>query len=144
MKCFLLLLLISPLLCFSQISPKLVCTDINVSGDDFSYDTSDVRFVGFLEGEGKNSVKFFSNDELSINAFFYLRTINSKRSSVKSGSVRIEIVYYLVAGNSIDKRITERIVYLGDNVDFSFVENFVYEDGLKNKRVSLTYKLTKQ
>lgn len=144
MKKLLWLCLFSPFLTFAQVSPRLVCSNIKVYADSLKFESTDSRIVGYLEGEGLQVMKFFFNNEITIDAVFKIQPIQSRRSSVKSGSIRVSVVYFLVAGNSVDKRKTERIIYLNDLVDFDFLENFVYQDGLKNKRVSLSYKLTKQ
>ena len=144
MEKLLFFLFVSPILCFGQISPKLFCSNIKVDGGDLKFDTTDIHFVGYLEGEGRNAIKFFSNNELSIDAIFKTKTIYSKRSSVKSGSVRVNIVYFIRFGDNFDIRRTERIIYLNDKVDLNFLENFVYVDGAKSKRITLSYKITKQ
>jgi hypothetical protein len=140
MKKVLLALFLFPLLLSAQVEyTVLEITDVVVKNQTDS--VMGVPFNIYLKDDTKNRENILINSEkLNIKANFAIASNNNKRSSTKSGSVRVTVTYYSFFNEKKDKRKTEYIFYLNNERKFEVKETFVFGNGLKATQYTLTYK----
>lgn len=110
---------------------------VDKSGNQYSGSdqTFDVR-------QNKNTSRkvLFENNEVKIEATYKIVGYNSRRSSTKTGAVKVTVNYISTYAGKKDKRTSEYVFYLDDARKFDVKENFVYKRGIKSYGLTLTYK----
>jgi hypothetical protein len=124
-----------------QDQAKLLISDVTFKTDGWSHVNPNTITVRLTDGTRENKIPFYNSSDFSLFVDFKIDAIDSRRSSVKSGSIRLKTVYHLLSGNRKDKRTTEKIIYLGDTKEYEVVENFVIFNGLNSIKLSLSYKV---
>jgi hypothetical protein len=87
-----------------------------------------------------NNVQLYQSSNLSITADIKVSSNNSRRSSTKSGSITLDVVYHTNYSGKKDKRTAQYIFYLDDDRSFVAKEQFVFKNGLKPRQIKLSYK----
>jgi hypothetical protein len=139
-KNIILLFLFLPLLTFSQDYAQLTISNIKVVTGTTTIDNDKVVLVQLKEGKRKKDNILFVGSDITIEADIRVVAYKSKRSSSKSGAVKIKAVYFLRHGGKKDKRTTEQVFYLDDAREYEAKETFVIPNGLNSKKIVLTYK----
>jgi|GEM_PF-1667542 hypothetical protein len=86
-------------------------------------------------------ISLYKSAGLSITADIKVSSNNSRRSSTKSGSVTLDVVYHSeYADGKKDKRSAQYVFYLDNDRSFVAKEQFVFKNGLKPRQVKLTFK----
>jgi len=114
-------------------------TVVDKSGNQTS--GNDVKYTLQQNKNSRNNI-LFKNNEVSISANFKITGYNSRRSSVKTGAVKVVINYTSTYNKKKDKRVSEYTFYLDDERKFNVKENFVFKSGIKSYGLTLTYKGT--
>ncbi|OYU96930.1 MAG: hypothetical protein CFE21_01180 [Bacteroidetes bacterium B1(2017)] len=128
-----------PVFVIAQNQARVIISKINVEGDGWSSAVTDSFYVDLNKGERENNNVLFTDPSLTIKADFRIVAYNTKRSSVKAGSIKLKAVYFLNSGEKRDKRTTEYIMYNGQERGMQVKETFILTDGLKSYRYTLSY-----
>jgi hypothetical protein len=139
-KNIILLFLFFPLLAFAQDYAQLTISNIKVVDGTKTIENDKVVLVQLNEGKRKNDNILFAGSDITIEADIRVVAYDSKRSSSKSGAVKIKTVYFLNHGGKRDKRTTEQVFYLDDAREYQAKETFVIPNGLNSKKIVLTFK----
>ncbi len=95
----------------------------------------------YLKDGSRNKQNYiFRNQRILIDATFKVDLFNSRRSSTKTGSIKVTVIYRCEVDGKKDKRTSEYIFYLDDERKFTVKELFVFKNGLKSTQHTLTYK----
>lgn len=87
-----------------------------------------------------HDVELYTSSNLTITADFKVSTNYSRRSSSKSGSITLDVVYFTDYGGKKDKRTAQYMFFLDDERRFEAKEQFVFKNGLKPRQIKLSYK----
>jgi hypothetical protein len=95
----------------------------------------------YLKDGSRNKQNYiFRNQRILIDATFKVESFNSRRSSTKTGSIKVTVIYRCEVDGKKDKRTSEYIFYLDDERKFAVKELFIFKNGLKSTQLTLTYK----
>lgn len=98
-------------------------------------------FVVYLkDGERNRNNYFFENERITIQATFKVESYNSRRSSNKTGAIKVTVIYRSEFQGVRDKRTSEYLFYIDDDRKFDLKESFVFKNGLKSNRIIVTCK----
>jgi len=135
------------ILCFTY-----ACAAIAQSEDYIKLTIGDVKITennsvadgtgGVVDLKNKSKtrdIELYRSSGLSITANMKVSSNNSRRSSTKSGSITVDVTYYMVYGDKKDKRTAQYVFYLDDERKFTAKEQFVFKNGLKPRQIKLSY-----
>jgi hypothetical protein len=118
---------------------QLDITDVKVTEN--SSETAGIGGIINLKNKSNlNNVQLYQSSNLSITADIKVSSNNSRRSSTKSGSITLDVVYHTNYSGKKDKRTAQYIFYLDDDRSFVAKEQFVFKNGLKPRQIKLSYR----
>jgi hypothetical protein len=141
MRNLIVFLLFISLNAIGQDQAQLLVSNVTLKSEAWSHTNPNSFTIRLTDGNRQNQIPFYNGSDFSLSADFRIDAIQSKRSSVKAGSIRLKTIYHLLGGNRRDKRTTEKIIYLGDIKEYEVVENFVIFNGFNSIKVTLSYKV---
>ena len=138
-KLLVFICLLLPVVVLAQNQARVLISNVNVVGDGGSTAMADSFYIDLNEGKRENNFVLYTDPGLTIKADFRIVAYNTKRSSVKAGSIKLKAVYFLYQGEKRDKRTTEYIMYNGQERGIQVKETFIIPNGLNSSKYILTY-----
>jgi hypothetical protein len=138
-KLLIFIYLLLPAVLLAQNQARVLISNVNVVGDGVSTAKAYSFNIDLNEGKRENNFVLFNDPGLIIKADFRIVAYNTKRSSVKAGSIKLKAVYFLYAGEKRDKRTSEYIMYNGQERGIQVKETFIITNGLNSNKYTLTY-----
>lgn len=116
---------------------KVHNTTVNINkGEAIAGNSFDIELK---KGSNDRGNILYAGSDLTIEANFKIVAYNSRRSSTKTGAVKIIANYRTTYQGKKDKRTSENVFYLDDERVFSVNEKFVVKNGLYSQQITLKF-----
>lgn len=141
MKTIFLSLFLLPIFAVAQVHfTNLQLSDIVLTDKKGNSTNGHPMTILLEDGKSNPDNILISTSGITIIAKFKVSSIHSRRSSTKSGSIRLEVKYQSILGDKKDNRTAEYIYYIDDERQLEAKEMFVFNNGLSPIQYTLTFK----